>query len=107
MIVHDRRSNPVTRFLPEFRFSHVPPLSAISIERYAATASVKPHLFTTNLLPLLLCYKETVNVFNKIRTLFSGFFSANPLLSILSSLFQLNRGVGYNHSSKIRCVDRG
>ena len=29
----------------KFRFSYVPPLFAISIERDAAAASVKPHLF--------------------------------------------------------------
>src|ERR1700688_2060100 len=83
------------------------PLSAISIERYAAAASVKPHLFTTNCYLLLPCYKDT-SMFSTRYGLFFLAFSA-PILcyQYFAASFQQNRGVGYNHPSKIRCVDRG
>ena len=68
------------------------PLSAISIERYAAAASVKPHLFTTNCYLLLPCYKDTSMFSTRYGLFFFGFFSANPLLSILSSLFSAKQG---------------
>src|ERR1700692_1194281 len=68
------------------------PLSAISIQRYAAADSVQPTLFTTNCSLLLPCYKDTPIFSTRYGLFFFGFFSANPLLSILSTLFSAKVG---------------
>src|ERR1700693_2692654 len=90
-MLHDRPSNPIT-----FRFSHVlrhprPRLPAAASIIFDVCRTIRAFC-NAKMLPVLPCCKDDLNVFNKIRTLFSPFLSADPLLSTLSKLFSTKQG---------------
>jgi hypothetical protein len=96
--------------LPEFRSLGVLPLPGIPIQYHPAAASIifntpqsNSRSFRSNkLLSRLLCRKHVLNIFNHIQPLFSAFLGADLCSQHAPASFYQNRGVGYNHASKIR-----